>query len=643
MHVTATAPFDGKAFSRGLSTAPGVYRMIGADDKVLYVGKASALKNRVSSYFNATPKSARIMAMLSQTVRMEVTVTRTEAEALILENELIKSLKPRYNVLLRDDKSYPYVLLTNEAWPRIAVHRGPRSIPGRYFGPYASVGAVRDTLNLMHKLFKLRSCEDSVFRNRSRPCLQHQIGRCSAPCVGLVSAREYAESVRRATLLLEGRSDELTDELGRAMEGAAQRLDFEEAARLRDLVSSIRTLQARQYVDGRAADLDVLAVSMQGAAACVVLLAFRDGRNLGTRSFFPRTNGSENAEEVLAAFVSQYYGEQLPPGEIVIDRDIPDRELIQQALSASGERKVEIRHRVRGDRAGYLDMARRNAQITLASERTSHAAQLARAEDLRELLGMAALPQRIECFDISHTMGEATVASCVVFDAEGPVRGQYRRYNIAGIEPGDDYAAMHQAISRRFRRAVASDTVDVDDPAAATRRKRVDKAAAVLPDILLIDGGAGQVAQARAVLDELGIEGVALVGVAKGPARRPGDEELLLPDGRCVRPGAGSPALQLVQQVRDEAHRFAITGHRGRRQKARNTSRLEDIPGIGPRRRANLLRHFGGLGGLKAAGVEEISRVEGVNAALAERIYATLHGLESAGNAPGAGATRSEE
>ena len=641
--MTVTAPFDGKAFSRGLSTAPGVYRMVGADDKVLYVGKASALKNRVSSYFNATPKSARIMAMLSQTVRMEVTVTRTEAEALILENELIKSLKPRYNVLLRDDKSYPYVLLTNEAWPRIAVHRGPRSIPGRYFGPYASVGAVRDTLNLMHKLFKLRSCEDSVFRNRSRPCLQHQIGRCSAPCVGLVSAREYAESVRRATLLLEGRSDELTDELGRAMEGAAQRLDFEEAARLRDLVSSIRTLQARQYVDGRAADLDVLAVSMQGAAACVVLLAFRDGRNLGTRSFFPRTNGSENAEEVLAAFVSQYYGEQLPPGEIVIDRDIPDRELIQQALSASGERKVEIRHRVRGDRAGYLDMARRNAQITLASERTSHAAQLARAEDLRELLGMAALPQRIECFDISHTMGEATVASCVVFDAEGPVRGQYRRYNIAGIEPGDDYAAMHQAISRRFRRAVASDTVDVDDPAAATRRKRVDKAAAVLPDILLIDGGAGQVAQARAVLDELGIEGVALVGVAKGPARRPGDEELLLPDGRCVRPGAGSPALQLVQQVRDEAHRFAITGHRGRRQKARNTSRLEDIPGIGPRRRANLLRHFGGLGGLKAAGVEEISRVEGVNAALAERIYATLHGLESAGNAPGAGATRSEE
>ncbi|MBW3550775.1 MAG: excinuclease ABC subunit UvrC [Proteobacteria bacterium] len=615
--------FDGRAFARGLSTAPGVYRMIGSDDGVLYVGKASALKNRVGSYFNATPKSARITTMLNQVARMEVTVTRTESEALILENELIKSLKPRYNVLLRDDKSYPYVLLTNETWPRIAMHRGPRAIPGRYFGPYASVGAVRETLNLMHKLFKLRSCEDSVFRNRSRPCLQHQIGRCTAPCVGLVPAREYAENVRRACLFLDGRSDELTDQLGRGMEAASERLDFEEAARLRDLVTSIRSLQARQYVDGRAADLDVLAVAMQGAAACVLLLAFRDGRNLGTRAFFPRTNGSDNPAEVLAAFVSQYYGEQLPPKEIVLDRDIPDRELIEHALSAAGERRVQIRSSVRSERAGYVEMARRNAELALASERTSHAAQHARADGLRDLLGMAALPSRIECFDISHTMGEATVASCVVFDAEGPLRGQYRRYNITGIEPGDDYAAMHQAIGRRFKRAV-------DERAGGKE--------GVLPDALLIDGGAGQVAQARAVLEELGIEDVALVGVAKGPARRPGDEELLLPGadgqpGRCVRPGAESPALQLIQQVRDEAHRFAITGHRGRRQKTRSSSRLEDIPGIGPRRRANLLRHFGGLGGLKGAGVEEIARVDGVNDALAERIYATLHGLEVVGRA----------
>ena len=603
--------FDGKDFVRNLSTAPGVYRMIAADEAVLYVGKAGALKHRVASYFNTTPKSARISAMLSQVARMEVTATRTESEALILENQLIKSLKPRYNVLLRDDKSYPYVLMTNEPWPRIGMHRGPRAVPGRYFGPYPSVGAVRDTLNLIHKLFRLRSCEDSVFRNRSRPCLQHQIGRCSAPCVGLVPAREYAENVHRACLLLDGRSDELTDELGKGMAAASARLDFEQAARLRDLVVSIRTLQARQYVDGRAADLDVLACAMQGAAACVLLLAFRDGRNLGTRAFFPKTNGSDNPEEVLAAFVSQYYGEQTPPREIVLDRDIPDRELIEQALSAAGERRVQIRPSVRGERAGYVDLARRNAELALASERTSHAAQHLRAEALRDLLGLVAMPARIECFDISHTMGEATVASCVVFDAEGPVRGQYRRYNITGIVGGDDYAAMHQVIQRRFRRAIDE--------------------GGVFPDVLLIDGGAGQVAQARAALEELGVQGVVLVGVAKGAARKPGDEELLLPDGRCVRPGAESPALQLVQQVRDEAHRFAITGHRGRRQKTRSSSRLEDIPGIGPRRRASLLKHFGGLGGLKAAGVEEISRVDGVNAALAERIYATLHGLESAG------------
>jgi len=618
-----TPGFDGKAFVRALSTAPGVYRMFGADDSVLYVGKAAALKNRVSSYFNATAKSARIAAMVSQIARMEVTVTRTEAEALILENQLIKSLKPRYNVLLRDDKSYPYVLMSTDAWPRIATHRGPRLAGARYFGPYASVGAVRETLNLMHKLFKLRSCEDSVFRNRSRPCLQHQIGRCSAPCVELISREDYAESVRRATLLLEGRSDQLTDELARAMEAAAGELDFEEAARLRDLVGSIRTLQARQYVDGRAADLDVLAVAMQGACACVMLLAFRDGRNLGTRGFFPKTNGADSADEVLAAFVSQYYGEQTPPREIVLDRDIPDRELIEQALSASCDRKVQLRYNVRAERAGYLDMARRNAEMALATELTSNAAQHQRAEALRELLGLSQLPSRIECFDISHTMGEATVASCVVFNAEGAVRGQYRRYNITGIAPGDDYAAMHQAIHRRFRRAIEEK--------------------GVVPDILLIDGGAGQVAQARAVLDELGVAGVALVGVAKGPARRAGDEELLLPDGRAVRPGAQSAALQLVQQVRDEAHRFAITGHRGKRQKARSSSRLEDIPGIGPRRRASLLRHFGGLAGLKAAGVEEISRVEGVNDALAQRIYATLHGLETAEPARAGGGARSSE
>jgi excinuclease ABC subunit C len=583
--------------------------MYDASDGVLYVGKARALRNRVGSYFNATPKVARIMTMLAQVARMEVTATRSEADALLLENQLIKSLKPRYNVLLRDDKSYPSILLTKDPSPRLGLHRGPRSQAGRYFGPYPSVGAVRDTLNMMQKLFRLRSCEDSVFNNRSRPCLQYQIGRCSAPCVGLIAPADYAESVRRAVLFLEGRSDALTGELEQAMQQASEALDFEQAARLRDLIAGIRKLQVRQFVDGRSADLDVLAVAQQGTYACVLLLAFRDGRNLGTRAFFPKTNGEDSAVEVLAAFVSQYYAEHAAPSEVVLEHDIPERELIEQALSEQAGHRIELRCNVRGERAAHVDMARRNAQLALATELTSSSAQQGRVQALRELLAMEEAPARIECFDISHTMGEATVASCVVFDAQGPVRKQYRRYNISGIEPGDDYAAMHQALQRRFR-PPAEGQPDI-----------------VLPDVLLIDGGAGQVTQARAVLEDAGFQQVVLVGVAKGPARKAGEETLLLPDGREVQPGAASPALQLVQQVRDEAHRFAITGHRGKRQKARSTSRLEDIAGIGPRRRAALLKHFGGLAGLKAASMDDIARVTGVNHALAERIWNSLHGI----------------
>ncbi|MCW0437000.1 excinuclease ABC subunit UvrC [Xanthomonas sacchari] len=611
MSTPALPAFDGKAFAANLSTAPGVYRMYAADDTLLYVGKAGALRKRVSSYFSGSPKNARTMAMLAQVARMDVTVTRSEGEALLLENQLIKSLSPRYNVSLRDDKSYPYVLLTREEWPRITLHRGPRAVPGRYFGPYPGVTAVRETLNLMHKLFKLRSCEDSVFRNRSRPCLQYQIGRCSAPCVALVAADEYAEAVRRSTLFLEGRSDQLGEELVQAMQAASERLEFERAARLRDLLGSLRSMQSRQYVDGRAADLDVLACATQGANACVLLLAFRDGRNLGTRAFFPKTNGEDSAAEVLGAFVSQYYVEHAPPREVLLDREIPDAELIEAALSSAAERKVQLKWNVRGERAGYLELASRNAQATLVTELTSRNAQHARSEALREMLGLAEPVKRVECFDISHTMGEATVASCVVFDASGPVRSQYRRYNISGIEPGDDYAAMRQAIERRFRRAAEGE----------------GKGDVVLPDVMLIDGGAGQLAQATGALADLGVDGVLLIGVAKGAERRAGHETLVMPDGRELRPGAASPALQFIQQVRDEAHRFAITGHRGRRQKARMTSKLEDIPGIGPRRRASLLKHFGGLAGLKAAGEAEIARVEGINDALAARIYANLHGL----------------
>ena len=601
-------PFDGKEFVRQLTTAPGVYRMFSADGAVLYVGKAASLKKRVASYFRADLPSRRIALMVAQIARMEITVTRTEAEALILENQLIKSLRPRYNVLLRDDKSYPYILLTDETWPRIGKHRGPRSQPGRYFGPYPSGLAVNETLDLMQKIFKLRSCEDSFFRNRSRPCLQHQIGRCTAPCVGLIATRDYDASVRRAALFLDGRSNELVDELTKSMDAASGRLEFEQAAQLRDTIAGIRKIQARQYVEGEQVEMDVLACAMAQGAACVLLLSFRNGMNLGTRSFFPKLNGAESEQEVLSAFVGQYYLEKRPPREMVLGHPIADVELFEKVFGELAGRRVEIKTSVRGDRARYLELAQKNALLALQSQLSSAATQQARMKSLQDLLQLPAPPARIECFDISHTMGEATVASCVVFDAEGAVRGQYRRFNIADITPGDDYAAMHQALTRRFRRGVEE---------------------GVLPDLLLIDGGAGQLAQASQVLQELGVQGVTLVGVAKGEERRAGHETLVFPDGREIRPGVESPGLQLIQQIRDEAHRFAITGHRGRRQKARETSRLEDIAGIGPRRRAALLKHFGGLSGLKGAGVEEIARVEGVSAALATRIYASLHGLET--------------
>jgi excinuclease ABC subunit C len=600
--------FDGKEFVRELTTAPGVYRMVGADDSVLYVGKAASLKKRVANYFRADQPSRRIAAMVAQIARIEITVTRTAGEALLLENQLIKTLRPRYNVLLRDDKSYPYIVLTDETWPRIAFHRGPRSIPGRYFGPYPSAGAVRETMDLMQKIFKLRSCEDSVFRNRSRPCLQHQIGRCTAPCVGFIAPREYDASVRRAALFLEGRSSELVDDLTQSMEAASARMEFELAAQLRDAIAGVRKVQARQYVEGEQVDMDVVACAISPGAACVLVLSFRNGMNQGTRPYFPKLNGVDSAEEVLEAFVGQYYLEKRPPREIVLSHDIADLELYEKVFSEQAGRRVEIKPSVRGERARYLQLAQSNAEHALLAQIGSSATQNKRLQSLQQLLDLPTPPQRIECFDISHTMGEATVASCVVFDPEGAVRGQYRRFNIAGITPGDDYAAMHQALARRFKRALEE---------------------GIVPDLLLIDGGAGQLAQAQNVLAELGVVGVTMVGVAKGEERRPGHEALVFTDGREIRPGVESPGLQLVQQIRDEAHRFAITGHRGRRQKARETSRLEDIAGIGPRRRASLLKHFGGLAGLKTAGTEEIARVEGVSAALAARIYASLHGLET--------------
>ncbi len=606
-HAASSPAFDGRDQSRRLPAAPGVYRMLAADGAVLYVGKAAVLRNRVGSYFSGAPREPRLASMISQIAAIEVTVTRSEAEALLLENQLIKSLQPRYNVLLRDDKSYPWIRITRESYPRIAFHRGSRSAPGRYFGPFPGTVAVRETLNALHKLFRLRGCEDSVFRNRTRPCLQYQIQRCSGPCVGLIGETEYAESLRRAALFLEGRNDQLAEELAGEMERAAADLAFERAAQLRDLIANLRRVQARQDVEGEHTDLDVLACLVEGGQACVTLLSFRNGLNLGTRNFWPRTNGADDPAEVLGAFVTQHYLAFLPPREVVIDRPIEDAALIETVLSARAGHRVHLRSAVRGQRARYLDLARHNAVHALALERNSRAAQQRRLAELQALLGLEAPPQRIECFDISHTQGEATVASCVVFDADGPVRTQYRRFNIGAIAPGDDYAAMRQALTRRFRRGQAE---------------------GVLPDLLLIDGGKGQLAQASEVLAEMAVQGVALLGVAKGEERRAGHETLWLADGRSLRPGADSPALQLIQQVRDEAHRFAITGHRGRRAKARETSVLESVEGIGARRRVKLLRHFGGLAALREAAVDEIARVDGINAELARRVFAALHGQQ---------------
>ena len=600
--------FDGKAFVRTLTSSPGVYRYFDADGELLYVGKAGNLKKRVGSYFLKPRLEPRIAAMIAQIARCEITVTRTEGEALLLESQLIKSLKPRYNIMLRDDKSYPYIYLSGgEDYPRLAFHRGARNLPGRYFGPYPSTFAVRESLGLMQKLFKVRQCEDSYFRNRSRPCLQHQIGRCTAPCVQLIGVDDYRSDVRHAEMFLEGRSSAVIDELAAAMEQASASLDFERAAVLRDQVAALRKLQAQHHVQGASADMDVIACRIESGMACVSVLFFRDGISLGTRDFFPRLPLDAEPADVLAQFVAQYYLDRPVPRELVLGEELSESDMLAEMLTEQSGHAVELKSRVRGERARFLQMAERNAQASLTQRLASRQTLGARFEDLRKLLELPEPPRRIECFDISHTRGELTVASCVVFGPEGAEKSHYRRFNIAGITPGDDYAAMRQALTRRFRK--------VADGEGAK------------PDVLLIDGGGGQVAQALEVLEELGVTGIHVVGVAKGPARRAGEETLILVDqGREIHPGPTSPALHLVAAVRDESHRFAISGHRKRREKARERSVLEDVPGVGARRRSALLKTFGGLAGVEAAGVEELMRVKGIDRGLAERIYDALHG-----------------
>jgi excinuclease ABC subunit C len=607
--MTADSPADGfdrKAFVETLTRRPGVYRMVDAAGEVLYVGKARDLKRRVSSYFSRA-LTGRIHLMISQVAKVEVTVTNTEAEALILENQLIKSLRPRYNILLRDDKSYPYIYVSADAFPRLAFHRGARSARGRYFGPYPSAAAVRETLRLLQKIFPVRQCEDSVYRNRSRPCLQHQIHRCTAPCVGLVTEERYACDVADTVRFLEGRTGEVVDDLVGRMEAAAQRLEFEQAAQLRDRIQALRQIQERQYVSGERGDLDLVACALRGGLACVQVFYVRAGRNLGNRAYFPKVPDESTPAEVISAFVAQFYLGRETPAEILVSHEPEDSAVLAETLSEQAGHRVRISASVRGVRARWLALAAQNAGIALDARLASRAGAQARVEALRDALGMDEAPERMECVDVSHTMGELTVASCVVFDQSGPLKPDYRRYNIAGITPGDDYAAMEQMLKRRYTRIQAGE--------------------GKTPDVLFIDGGKGQLAAAQRVLDDLGVQGVRLVGVAKGPDRRPGMEQLFLSDqgGPLILP-ADSPALHLIQQIRDEAHRFAITGHRQRRGGSRSTSVLEEIRGVGPKRRQQLLKQFGGLRGLARAGIEDIAKVDGISAQLARQIYEAFHG-----------------
>jgi excinuclease ABC subunit C len=600
-------PFDAKLFLANVSQRPGVYRMLSEDGEVLYVGKARNLKNRLTSYFVGKAQTAKTMAMVAQIANIEVTVTDSETEALLLEYNLIKRHRPRYNVALRDDKSFPYLYIsTHQDYPRISFYRGSRKLPGRFFGPYPNAKATRETLLLLQKLFLLRPCSDTFFANRSRPCLQYQIKRCSGPCVGLVSKESYAQDVADAIKVLEGRGAELLDELGRRMEEAADNLEFERAARLRDQIHGIKAIHSSQAVTRSTShDIDAVALASDGGDHCVSIVFVRAGRNLGSTNFFPRA-GLAEAGELLSGFLAQYYLAREAPGEILISEPIEDADLLEATLSDRMGRSVKIRSGVRGVRARWLDMARTNAEIGLKMRRATEATTTEQLEAMVDALELPSAPKRIECFDVSHTMGERTVASCVVFGPQGPLKSDYRRFNIEGLAPGDDYGALRQALMRRYA--------------------RIKKGEVPLPDVLLIDGGPGQLAEAVKVLQELGIEGVSVAGVAKGADRRPGQERLFLAhrEHPTILP-ADSPALHLIQRIRDEAHRFAITGHRQRRAKARRESILETVPGLGPRRRRELLRQFGGLQGVARAGIEDLSKVHGISRKLAQAIYDTLH------------------
>lgn len=602
--------FDIKAFLTRLPHLPGVYRHIDANDEVLYVGKARDLKKRVSSYFQKTQSSPRIGHMVARVVRIEVTVTRSEAEALILENNLIKSLRPRYNILFRDDKSYPYLMLSAHAAPRIAYYRGSTQKKGQFFGPYPSAWAVRDTIQILQKVFRLRTCEDTVYANRSRPCLLHQIGRCSAPCVKEISLEDYAADAQRATRFLNGETQEIMGDIEQRMLAASEALEFEQAAALRDQMGALAKVlhqQTMEDVDSR--DTDIIAVASSGGKVCVNLAMVRGGRHLGDRAFFPTHTDGDSPAEVLEVFIAQHYLDNPLPPSIIGSHPLPDDQLIHLLAESRGS-KASFVSRPQGTRRAWLEQALRNAEMALANALSESGARSARTLALAEVLELDTDPLvlealQIECFDISHTAGEATQASCVVYSHHAMQPSLYRRYNIAGITPGDDYAAMRQVLTRRFG--------------------KVADGQANMPGLVLIDGGKGQVEIARQVFAELGLDITVLVGVAKGENRKVGLETLIFADERePLLLGQESAALMLIAQIRDEAHRFAITGMRAKRAKARNVSRLEDIDGIGAKRRQKLLARFGGFSGVANASIEDLSSVDGISPELAERIYFAL-------------------
>lgn len=608
--------FDSAAFLKTVTSKPGVYRMLDDTDQVIYVGKAKNLRKRVSSYFARTALSAKTRVMVSKIASIEVTVTHTEGEALLLESNLIKELRPRYNVLMRDDKSYPYIYISDQsAYPRIALHRGARKTKGLYLGPYPNAQAVRKTINLLQKMFMIRPCEDTTFSNRSRPCLQYQIKRCTAPCVGYITEKAYAKDINHAVLFLQGKSAQVIDELVLEMERAADKQHFEKAADYRDQISNLRKVREAQHISADKGDIDIIACCAEGGLACVQVFYIRNGLNLGNRSFFPSLPEAMDEAQILSAFIPQFYLKRDVPGEVIVSAALQEKALIAEVLGLQTNHTVKVTHNVRGERAKLIEMALTNANNSLKTKLISRSGLIKRFEALQEILQLNDTPLRLECFDISHTQGESTVASCVVFTPEGPLKSDYRRYNIKDITGGDDYAAMKQALQRRYR--VASGNKQPDSEINEQHK---------LPDILFIDGGKGQLRQAVEVFDQLQINSVMLIGVAKGEGRKAGLEKLVFSDGRPdLYLSIKSAALNLVLQIRDEAHRFAISGHRAQRAKKRRTSPLEGISGLGPKRRQTLLKHFGGIQGITRAAVTDIARIKGISKQLAQQVYDQFH------------------